>query len=163
MPGSAAPRAPGHGGQDLEGNPGSERRRHENHLLPAVPPPSKGGGSQPCGCRARALELFPTSDSLQCASTLMNARHRVWNTVQKPMTLKCISQPLSELSLTNPAVPQASQTLSGSSSVVQLNKWHFQPPSSSCQTHSSHPEHPFPPSGGSLTAPHAQHRLQTVS
>lgn len=59
------------------------------------------------------------------------------------MPLECESQPSLLLHLTNLPprlpVPQALQTSTRSSSVVQFDKWHLRPLSSSCQKHGGHP------------------------
>lgn len=124
MPCSAAPWAPGHGGQDLEESTRSEQRK--TYDTPVGPPAPPALGPQP----TQGPELSSQAHtSLQCPSTLMKPRWRAWNAILTSMTLKCLAQPLSELGLriasVPPAHPSSISNLACPSSILHFDKRHL--------------------------------------
>ena len=108
MPRSAAPWAPGHGGQDLEESKESEQRKGTQHTgrsldAPETQPPSAGP--------PRAPELF-LSTSLTPGSKHLD-KTQVKSEEHHPdiHDARLSPSPRSKLSLRHRAVPQASQTL----------------------------------------------------
>lgn len=129
MPRSAAPRAPGHGGQELEETTGQSRERRSTPVGPtawASPPKS--------GTLFTSWYLAPGSKHLDETQVESMDHHPDIHDSQRP---------LSEPGLRNPSVlltlPSGISSLACPSSGVQFDKWHLHPPSSSCQTHNSHP------------------------
>ena len=99
MPSSAAPRAPGHGEQDLEGNPACEQRSPRQHLRCVLSPLPRWRLSQARRTLGEGPEALPDRPLPPRAGTLTKAVQSAWSTVQMPMTLEHVSWPLSGLGL----------------------------------------------------------------